>query len=543
MQLNNQTLFFPENTEKWRKAGIESVNYNRLSVVEKTKAEPAWVHFGAGNIFRAYLARACQELIETGYDRGVITAEGFDYEIIDKTLEPFDNLLILVTLKSDGNVDKKAVASITEALKADAAHKDFERLKEIFRAPSLQMASFTITEKGYSLQTPTGEIPPDIAYDFANGADSPKSYMGRVTALVYERYKHLANTARAGLALVSMDNCSHNGDKLKAAVNAFANEWCKRDLVDKGFADYINEPEKVSFPWSMIDKITPAPHKDVRKMLEDGGLSGMETIVTSKNTHAAPFVNAEQAEYLVIEDDFPNGRPPLEKTGIIFTTRETVDKAEKMKVCTCLNPLHTALAVFGCLLGFNKISEEMKDPDLKKLVEKIGYEEGLPSVINPGIISPEKFIDEVINVRLPNPFLPDAPQRIATDTSQKLPIRFGETIKAYLERADLNIEDLKLIPLVFAGWLRYLMGIDDNGNPMEVSPDPLYSSLMAHIKQIDFCQPKHDYSQNIRPILEDSRIFGVNLYDAGLGEKVENMFGELIAEKGAVRKTLRKYLN
>ncbi len=73
----------------------------------------------------------------------------------------------------------------------------------------------------------------------------------------------------------------------------------------------------------------------------------------------------------------------------MFTDRETVDKVEKMKVCTCLNPLHTALAVYGCLLGY-KISDEMKDTELKKLVERIGYVEGLPVVVNPGVLDPIK---------------------------------------------------------------------------------------------------------------------------------------------------------
>jgi fructuronate reductase len=302
----------------------------------------------------------------------------------------------------------------------------------------------------------------------------------------------------------------------------------------------------------MIDKITPAPHKDVRKMLEESGLSGMVKVVTSKNTIAAPFVNAEEAEYLVIEDSFPNGRPPLEKAGIIFTDRETVDKAEKMKVCTCLNPLHTALAIFGCLLGFTKISEVMKDPDLRRLAEKLGYDEGLPAVVNPGIINPHDFLAEVLNTRLPNPFLPDTPQRIATDTSQKLSIRFGETVKTYMNRDDLDTANLKLIPLVFAAWLRYLMGIDDSGVSMEISPDPLYLSLKSHIKHVKFgaeadssaCLPAApDYRARIRPILEDANIFGVNLYEAGLGGKAEDIFGELITEAGAVRRTLQKYLN
>lgn len=139
-----------------------------------------------------------------------------------------------------------------------------------------------------------------------------------------------------------------------------------------------------------------------------------------------------------------------------------------MKVCTCLNPLHTALAIFGCLLDYHLISEELNNETLRKLIEGIGYREGLPVVVNPGIISPKDFLDTVLNVRLPNPFMPDTPQRIATDTSQKLAIRFGETIKAYEASKELHTYDLTLIPLVFAGWLRYLMGIDDNWKPIHV---------------------------------------------------------------------------
>jgi fructuronate reductase len=138
----------------------------------------------------------------------------------------------------------------------------------------------------------------------------------------------------------------------------------------------------------------------------------------------------------------------------MFADRDTVEKVERMKVCTCLNPLHTALAVYGCLLGYDLISEEMKNPVLKKMVEQIGYREGLPVVTDPGILNPEKFIDEVVNKRIPNPFMPDTPQRIATDTSQKLAIRYGETVKAYLDDDTLDVKDLKMIPLVYAGWFR-----------------------------------------------------------------------------------------
>ena len=162
----------------------------------------------------------------------------------------------------------------------------------------------------------------------------------------------------------------------------------------------------------MIDKITPRPDASVEAILKADGLEGLEPVVTSKNTWVAPFVNAEESEYLVIEDAFPNGRPALEKAGVIITSRDTVNKVERMKVCTCLNPLHTALAVYGCLLGFTKISDEMKDAELKKMVDIIGYREGLPVVTDPGVIAPKQFIDTVLGVRIPNPFMPDTPQRL-----------------------------------------------------------------------------------------------------------------------------------
>ena len=164
----------------------------------------------------------------------------------------------------------------------------------------------------------------------------------------------------------------------------------------------------------------------------------------------------------------------------------------------------------------------------------------MPVVVNPGIIDPKAFIDEVMEVRLPNPFMPDSPQRIATDTSQKLSIRFGETIKAYLKDENLNIKDLKIIPLVLAGWLRYLMGIEDNGRKFEVSPDPLYEYAYGYVKDINLGD-KIKLDQ-VRSLLEDEKIFGLNLVSAGLAETVVSYFNELNDGKHAVRKTLDKYL-
>ena len=516
---------------------LPAFDYDKVSA--KTKSEPTWIHFGAGNIFRAFQCNVAQNLLNEGVlDTGIIAVEGFDYEIIEKMYRPHDNLSILATLKADNTVDKTIVGSIMESLILDSDNEaEYSRLKEIFAAPSLQMASFTITEKGYAVTDPKGNTLPAIEADFGKGPEKPASYLGKVVSLLYHRYVN----GKLPIAMVSMDNCSHNGDKLAAAVTAFADAWCKAGLAEEGFAVYVRDTESVSFPWSMIDKITPRPDASVEAMLEKDGIDGLDAVVTSKNTYIAPFVNAEECEYLVIEDRFPNGKPALEKGGVIYTDRETVDKVEKMKVCTCLNPLHTTLAVYGCLLGYQLISEEMKNPLLKKLVETIGYVEGLPVVVDPGILNPKEFIDTVVTMRIPNPFMPDTPQRIATDTSQKLAIRFGETIKAYLKREDLNVADLKLIPLVFAGWLRYLMAIDDNGNAFTLSPDPLLDAVTPYVAGYTLSEEPKDLS-GLDALLRNEKIFGVDLIAIGMADQVKAYFTELSSGVGAVTATLEKYV-
>ena len=536
MKLNAQGL---ADRAQWEAKGYNLPKFDREKVKAATYENPYWVHFGVGNIFKAFQANVAQNLLNEGIlDRGIVGVEGFDYEIVEKMNWPHDDYTILATLKANGTVEKTVVGGVVESHVLDSENeKEYGRLKEIFSKDSLQMCTFTITEKGYSLVNGKGEIIPDIASDFVEGPAQPKSYIGKVASLLYTRYQ----AGEKPIAMVSTDNCSHNGDKLYEAIDAFAKAWAQNGKAEQGFVDYINDKSKVSFPWSMIDKITPRPDASVEKILLEDGVEELEPVVTSKNTYVAPFVNAEETEYLVIEDAFPNGRPELEKGGLMFTTRETVDKVEKMKVCTCLNPLHTALAVFGCILGYQKISDEMQDTELVKLVETIGYKEGLPVVVNPGILDPKEFIDTVLQVRVPNPFMPDTPQRIATDTSQKLAIRFGETIKAYAASDKLEVSELKLIPLVFAGWLRYLMAVDDEGNAFALSPDPLLDTVCPYVAGLTLTEGQ-DMEAAVGEVLKMKNIFGVDLYEVGMAGTVCRYLSELTAGKGAVRRTLQKYV-
>lgn len=529
-----------QNREAFLNAGILLPQFDVKAMKEYTNDHPVWVHFGAGNIFRGFIAALNQTLLNKGLAKsGIIAAETFDFDILDKIYRPFDDLALLVGLKPDGSTDSSVIAGIACGVAATKERKeDYAYLLKAFKDPGLQMVSFTITEKGYALTDINGAYLPVVVSDMENGPKDAKHAMSVVTALMYERF--LAGAAK--LALVSMDNCSHNGEKLRSSVLTIAKEWEKRGFTDKEFTAYISDESRVSFPWSMIDKITPRPATEVCDMLKNLGVENMDPVITSKKTYIAPFVNAEIPQYLVVEDNFPNGRPKLEEAGVYMTDRDTVNNTERMKVTTCLNPLHTALAVFGCTLGYTKIADEMKDPQLKSLVEKIGYTEGMPVVVDPKILSPMDFIKEVIEERLPNPFIPDMPQRIATDTGLKVPIRFGETLKSYAASESLSVESLVYIPLAIAGWLRYLMGVSDNAEPMEISPDPTAADIQKQMETIVFGKPE-SYKGQLLPVLKNPSIFAVDLCECNLAPRIEQMFCEMIAGKGAVRNTLMKYLS
>ena len=435
MQMNASSIV--NQKAEWEKLGVKLPAFDHAAMTAATKEHPIWVHFGAGNIFRGFIAALQQRLLNEGAaDRGIIAADTFDYDIIDKIYTPYDNLTMNVTLNPDGTTSREIIGSVAEGLRANSADAEMmARFKQIFTDPSLQMISFTITEKGYALYRPDAKVQDMLAKD--------------------------------------------------------------------GFEDNY-------------------------------------TIVTEKHTFTAPFVNAEETQYLCIEDHYTNGRPPLELGGVLYCDRETVDKIEKMKVCTCLNPLHTAMSIYGCMLGYTLISAEMADEDLRSFIQKIGYIEAMPVVVDPGVLNPYEFIGAVINRRLPNPFMPDAPQRIATDTSQKLAIRFGETIKAYQARG-LDKSNLVLIPLVLAGYARYLKGIDDNGKAFEISPDPMLAELQAIVAPLEVKEGEQDFSC-LKNLYSRADVFGVDLYEVGLGEQIEGMVKELYAGNGAVRKTLHKYV-
>ena len=534
------TLEGIKNREAWEKAGITLPRYDVEKVSEKARKEPEWVHFGIGNIFRIFIGGIADGLLEEGVlDRGITCVETFDYDVVDKIYDPYDNLGLSVILHGDGVREYKVLGSLAEAVKAQSSDPEqWNRLKEIFRSTSLQMVSFTITEKGYALQKADGTWLPYVKADIENGPERANGAMAVLVAMLFERYQ----AGKYPLALVSMDNCSRNGEKLRESVLTMAEEWQKKGFVDADFLAYVSDEQTVAFPWTMIDKITPRPSEQIAADLEKLGVENMQPVITGKKTYIAPFVNAEKPQYLVIEDSFPNGRPALEKGfGVYLADRNTVNLSERMKVTVCLNPVHSATGPLGVVLGYDLFAHMLNiNEDMMKMARMVAYDEGLPVVEDPGILSPQAFVDELFNDRFPNEYLGDTNLRLAVDVSQMVGIRFGETIKAHVAKYG-NASRLTAIPLGIAGWLRYMLAVDDEGRDYELAPDPMNEELQEQLGDIVVGKPE-TLKDQLKPVLSNERLFFTDLYKAGVGEKVEEMFREMIAGKGAVKATLHKYI-
>ena len=535
------TLDGIKDRQAWEKAGIKLPGYDVEAVSKKAKDAPGWVHFGIGNIFRVFIGGIADGLLEEGVlDRGITCVETFDYDVIDKIYKPYDNLSLSVILHGDGTREYKVMGALAEAVKAQSPDPEqWNRLKEIFKAKSLQLVSFTITEKGYALQKADGGWFPFVEADIKNGPDRATGAMAVLTAMLYERYK----AGKYPIALVSMDNCSKNGAKLRESVLTMTEEWKKHGFVDQDFMDYVSDESIVAFPWTMIDKITPRPSEQIAEDLEAIGVEDMQPVITGKKTYIAPFVNAEKPQYLVIEDSFPNGRPALEKGfGVYMADRETVNLSERMKVTVCLNPVHSATGSLGVVQGYELFAHMLNtNEDMMKMARMIAYDEGLPVVPNPGILSPQAFVDELFHDRFPNEYLGDTNMRLSVDVSQMVGIRFGETIKAYVKKFG-DASRLTAIPLGIAGWLRYMLGVDDKGNTYELAPDPMNEEIQEQFKDIVVGKPE-TFTNQLKSILSNERLFFTDLYKDGVGEKIETMFREMLAGPGAVKATIHKYVN
>jgi mannitol 2-dehydrogenase len=325
---------------------------------------------------------------------------------------------------------------------------DNAALIDAMAAPGIRIVSLTVTEGGYYIDPTTGTFSPDhedIRHDAAHPA-APRTAFGAIAAA-------LARRRKAGVApftVMCCDNVPHNGRVTRDAVVGVAR------LTDPDLAAWIEA--EVAFPNSMVDRITPATGPGERALAEKLGL-----------VDAAP-VTCEPFRQWVMEDNFPTGRPPLEKVGVTFTPH--VDAFETMKI-RILNGGHAIIAYPSGLRDIAFVHEAMADTQVRAFLDAVLTREVVP------IVPPVPGVDlgdykATILERFSNPEVADTTRRLCLDGSNRQPKFIVTSIRDCLA-AGRSAEGLILLTAL---WCRYCAGTSESGAVIEPN-DPNWTELQA----------------------------------------------------------------
>ncbi|MFL4414083.1 fructuronate reductase [Citrobacter portucalensis] len=435
------------------------------------------VHLGCGAFHRAHQALYTHHLLESSdSDWGICEVNlmpGNDATLI-QNLKAQD-LLYTVAERGAQNTELKIIGSMNEAL-----HPEFDGRDAIIRAmarPETAIISLTITEKGYCTDPASGELDlnhPFIQHDIVN-PQSPKSAIGYIVeALALRRKQGLK-----AFTVLSCDNVRENGHVAKAAVLGLA------ATRDPQLADWI--AAHVTFPCTMVDRIVPAATDEA-----------LAQIAGQLGVYDPCAIACEPFRQWVIEDNFVNGRPDWDRVGAQFV--EDVVPFEMMKL-RMLNGSHSFLAYLGYLGGYETIADTMTNTAYRNAALALMLDEQAPTLSMPEGTDLAGYA-ELLIARFSNPSLKHRTWQIAMDGSQKLPQRLLDPIRLHLEQGD----NYRRLALGVAGWMRYVSGIDEKGNPIEVV-DPLAEQFRA------IYQHYPSTGERVRALLAIDTIFGRDLRD------------------------------
>lgn len=465
-----------------------------LPTYDRSKLVPRIVHLGFGAFHRAHQAVYADILAsEHGSDWGYteVNLIGGEQQIAD--LNHQDNLYTVAEMSADAWT-ARVVGVVKEALHAQV--DGLETVLAKMCEPQVAIVSLTITEKGYCHSPATGQLMldhPFIVADLQN-PHQPKSAPGVVV-------EALARRKAAGLpafSVMSCDNMPENGHVMRNVVCAYAR------AVDAELADWIES--HVTFPSTMVDRIVPAVTPETLDKIEQ--LTGVRD---------PAGVACEPFRQWVIEDNFVAGRPAWEKAGAELVS--DVIPFEEMKL-RMLNGSHSFLAYLGYLAGYQHINDCMGDENYRRAAHDLMLKEQAPT-LKVQNVDLARYADLLIE-RYTNPALRHRTWQIAMDGSQKLPQRMLDSVRWHL--ADNS--SFKLLALGVAGWMRYVGGVDEQGNAIEVC-DPLLPVIQAAVQQSE------EGESRVKALLAIEAIFGKDLPLQGqFVDQVTNAYLSLLS-KGA----------
>lgn len=468
---------------------------------DRNRLIPRIVHLGFGAFHRAHQGvytdiLAAEHNSDWGYCE--VNLIGGEQQIAD--LKQQDNLYTVAEMSADAWT-ARVVGVVKKAL-----HAQVDGLESVLAAmcePQVAIVSLTITEKGYCYSPATGQLMldhPMIAADLQN-PHQPKSAPGVVV-------EALARRKAAGLAaftVMSCDNMPENGHVMRNVVTAYAR------AVDAELAAWIEQ--HVTFPSTMVDRIVPAVTADTLDKIEN--LTGVRD---------PAGVACEPFRQWVIEDNFVAGRPQWEKAGAELVS--DVIPFEEMKL-RMLNGSHSFLAYLGYLAGYQHINDCMGDENYRVAARALMLNEQAPTLKVQGV-DLTRYADLLIE-RYSNPALRHRTWQIAMDGSQKLPQRMLDSVRWHLA----HNSRFDLLALGVAGWMRYVGGVDEQGNAIEVN-DPLLPVIQQAV------QNSAEGESRVEALLAIEAIFGNELPQVALfTQAVKEAYQTLLAE--GAKATVAKY--
>ncbi|MBM6606773.1 fructuronate reductase [Enterobacteriaceae bacterium RIT814] len=460
-------------------ANVKQPQYDRQQLRSRI------VHFGFGAFHRAHQALLTDRVLNAeGGDWGICEISLFSGDKLMSQLRAQDHLFTVLEKGADGN-QPIIVGAVHECLNAKL--DSLAAIIEKFCEPQVAIVSLTITEKGYCIDPATGKLDVQnerILHDLENPTE-PHSAPGILVEALHRRRER----GLTPFSVLSCDNIPDNGHVVKNAVLGMAQKRSPE------LAEWI--AEHVSFPGTMVDRIVPAA--------TDASLAEIADVLGVDDPCA---ISCEPFIQWVVEDNFVAGRPAWEAAGVQLV--QDVLPWEQMKL-RMLNGSHSFLAWLGYLSGFAHISDCMQDEALRQAARQLMLTEQAPTLRITGV-DLDAYADSLID-RFTNPALQHRTWQIAMDGSQKLPQRMLEGIRVHLQRGT----PWPLLALGVAGWMRYVSGVDDAGQAIDVR-DPLSDKIRAIVDS-------STEQTRVQALLSLSEIFGEDLpQDAGFVDAVSNAY-------------------
>ncbi len=437
---------------------------------ERSQLKTRMVHIGFGAFHRAHQALATDKLAAQGSDWGYCEVNLNSGTLIQALRQ--QDLLYTLTEMADESLHTRVIGVVTQALhgKGDGIDSVIEAMSQ----PDVAIVSMTVTEKGYCYMPSSGKLNPDhpdIVHDLANPTQ-PRSLPGLILAAIIRRRERNLSP----FSVMSCDNMPENGHVTRNVITQLAGRHSAE------LAEYIQT--HITFPSTMVDRIVPA--------MTDAAFDALAERLGSRDPVA---VEAEPFFQWVIEDNFVNGRPTWENAGAELVS--DVLPFEEMKL-RMLNGSHSFLAYLGFLAGYEHISDCMADASYRAAARALMLQDQAPTLRTQGV-DLEAYADSLI-ARYENRAIKHRTYQIATDGTQKLPQRLLDSARWHLR----NGTSCDFVLLGVAGWMRYVSGVDEQGQAIEIR-DPLKDQLANIVANSE------DGAARVKALLGLNAVFGDDL--------------------------------